>query len=725
MSNPFATYSRFFKWFATWIMTLGISALACGPYPPPDFAYCLFDDRLVEHAKDRHTALSVYYDAQGRPGDPVREAWEARQKALNTTLPFVDWAFQLNEKAVEEALTITLEPGLLRDTLIYVRYCIQVSPLVSIDRYMWEYKQPDPKDEKALALLAEAKAQAGNPELDTWLRQRYGFQVVRLATQLKQYDEAIVAYNDLVVPYGKGIMDTWAEGYVARAHFKAGRRQQALFIYAKQEALTSIKFMKLTDGEWKSAVEAAEGTEQKIDLIMLRYTIMKRDFSHEGLAKMLELAPKSSQAERLLMFIIHTIERYNMEVDHLRFFALADHAPRYKELIAICQKAAKNKKVSRPALWQAAAAYLNLLDGHFAQADTLITDLEGQTHESIMANQLDLLRFFVDFAKTPRQFSEELKVQLSNLLPKYNQTPDGVLQNGHIFHSLSFLSMERFFHMDKPFYAALLCQGGHYSNEGIIDNAIHSESLASWETYVTEPASHPLEMFLLKQAHIQDEKLRYFRVVDLLRREKYAEAARLSEGLQGDWAAREVSYSLDHGEFTEAPERNTEKLGSFAKTMAGYHQKLAAAAVPLEKARLNFTIGNILYSLKDESWPTISGGERRRKDYYTYRMPLLPGSAPEKTHEANRALGERKNQLRDQYHRAKPYYQAVIDLAADRELAAEACVLVSTCLNRYLYHDMIPDKELYPTHVRLAQDFADTAFYEKFLKRCPPAALFR
>ena len=252
---------------------------------------------------------------------------------------------------------------------------------------------------------------------------------------------------------------------------------------------------------------------------------------------------------------------------------------------------------------------------------------------------------------------------------------------------------------------------------------------------------HPMDAALLARFPIRtrDEAI-YYRAVNHIRRESYTEALTQLERLAPDFIAARAKLTTSEAnpEFQTEIEMLSFTLPRFCRLMeANLAEKdrlenLVAAGngIPenaIQLARLNGRIGNLYYNLDRIGEPEIAKALPRRRTHPYFFAHPVPNDLWRVTDTGikQKQQAEAFATLIDNYARAEPYYRRVVELEVDRELAAQACVLINTCRNIYLYEGMEVDKKAMEYHFVLAKKYADTQFYQDFLEQCPPAAMFR
>lgn len=264
-----------------------------------------------------------------------------------------------------------------------------------ITAYNWTHKRraklaPTPVISKQSldSFKTTAENKAGDSTLDPFLRAKYGFQLVRMASIENSPADAIKYYEQY---FGKSPIQSMvryrALGYRAKAYIELNDTQNALTDYLNiidqcpalraREIQSTRKAFKRQD-----FLDLAQKIKNPHHLATLYYVLGvydPRDYSADTLEKMVTYGNKEAQSEATLVRTVQSIESQDFTVG--RFNLLGEAVPSYEELhqgerkrkdqvdtsndsnpnkydswIQLCEKAANKKGTRQPALWSSAGA---------------------------------------------------------------------------------------------------------------------------------------------------------------------------------------------------------------------------------------------------------------------------------------------------------------------------------------------------------------------------------
>ncbi len=435
---------------------------------------------------------------------------------------FYDWHLkdQREVKAQEqrEAIQRLLEGnGLLRpgnpfdafrprkDILEYVVFnnalYSRIDPIVS--GFQWSPSKQTYEDyqgDRVQELSADfglALKRATDPSLDSFLRMKYAFQVIRMKVAMKDYRGAVGQYEKLVGPSTEyGMTRYRCLGYRAMAHLALGEREKAFGLYVDvfdqcpalwYKTQQSVHFSFKPD-EINRFISRLPNAHKKTSAYFLWAISQGRDYSPENLEGMIRYGVQETQTEALLVRMVQWVEKDNMLTDRLRligevpvtsetqeppgvfrnegekrkrqleFMLVKDHWPSddelkgfkgsvpipYESLIALCEKTASDPKVRQPALWDAVGGYLALLQGQTDRADKLLDLAEGlKTKNMALANQIHLWRTMWSIEKDRAQFGAAAQKRFIGDL-KWARSLTQWGNNRGLYHSLWVLAGQKF-----------------------------------------------------------------------------------------------------------------------------------------------------------------------------------------------------------------------------------------------------------------------------------------
>ncbi|MDJ0838017.1 MAG: hypothetical protein QNK37_15995 [Acidobacteriota bacterium] len=724
-------------------------ALACGPHWPAQGQYSFFDHRVVGNPLWSHCfRVHKGMDFQTFPQMPekwdhkkiMEREWEDYQQQLGTKVPLAWMIFNAGQAEIEAELKKHADDESVTAALNYLLFTKKVAPFTSAPKY-WSWQSPEP-DQSQLPVLLETLREAVNQTQSPFLRMRYGYQLVRLTCNMGLYNESLDAHDKYVAGGKSKSIFYLSQGWKARALMLQGRRVEAAGTYCDiadqypgraHSARLSLKLMKLTDQEWNDLETGYTNAHKKANAVFYRAVLQKREYAASTLAKLVALEPGSDRTEALLVRMIHGIERYNMDTDHKAWFTETPAHDRYDALVELCAKTARRDDVRRPVLWSLAGSYLALLGGKIDKARVLYQQAEATGSDNANIKwQLAMQKFLLSFQQKREGLPLEQSDALAALLKEY--VPMGYpLSNRKTYRSLLMLALHRMVASGDGMRSGMIICAAGFETYGtkVFEWGADDKALAELETMFGGDVSN-FDRFLLEYSPLRDrEAVIHYRAVDLVRREDYAQARTHLQRLPPDYyGLAAIRFSRENPEFVEEPKIETTDLPKFCDLMIQMQEQAVASETSDPKAavKLHETLGNIKYTLERTHFPEIAHAIPRRKSWKPvtsfYDSPEAfydMGEAKKLRTDAQVAFEARL----DNFRRAEKHYRRIVELNADRELAAKACVLVQISRNQYLYHKVEPNSGNYAYFYKLAKEYGDTEFYKDFSQKCPPAKLFQ
>lgn len=366
-----------------------------------------------------------------------------------------------------------------KDTQEYLEFVHKVNPVLSgvTEVYGWSKNKSYEDSQRIMRNLYKVAYQyAEDKQLNRLLRAKYAFQAIRLSVLLEEYERALKDYNKLMSQLKvHSFIRYQVLGYRARALLKTGKRYLALKTYVvifdqspafAKMCLNSIGYFNNRD--WEEYFIKEKSKHKKTTAYFMRALNEGRDYSVSYLSKMLELSPKASKPEALLVRMIQIIEKYHMPIElynlllkkNQKFKGLVNRLfqkKKYGKLVELCAKAGEMKKIRQPALWFAGGAYLCLLEGDTKKAEFLYKKaLEKGTKRKALKKQIHLIGSLIQFQNEKSSFSDSLKERFIKDI-KWAETLTKVDVNNHgLYHSIWVLMAQKFL-LIKDIAHAVLC----------------------------------------------------------------------------------------------------------------------------------------------------------------------------------------------------------------------------------------------------------------------------
>ncbi|MBK8965801.1 MAG: hypothetical protein IPM36_03815 [Lewinellaceae bacterium] len=245
-----------------------------------------------------------------------------------------------------------------------------------------------------------------------FFRQRYAYQLVRLAHYAGKWQETVDLYNYLLPKFDRkrpSILYYWTLGHLAGALQKLGKYPEAAYRYSvifrncpskRVQAFRSFKIR--TNAEWEAALRLCQTDAERATLYLMR-AASSRTYTVEDFEMIYRLDPGNPQLDLMLVSDVQQLERVFLRtpVTELKYGTQSRAAQRQeaaKHLLSLqrlARQVAKEKKTPNPKLWSAMTGYLELLAGDeyaaqksFALARKQLKD--GGSYEKALLHQIDI-----------------------------------------------------------------------------------------------------------------------------------------------------------------------------------------------------------------------------------------------------------------------------------------------------------------------------------------------
>lgn len=292
------------------------------------------------------------------------------------------------------------------DYLMYAKRC---EPHVTTYGDGWALPKRDP--EAMQELIEEGKGRFLQTQ-SHFFRQRYAYQIVRLAHYARQWQQTVDLYNFLLPKIDRrrpSIIYYWTLGHLAGALRQLGKLPEAAYRYSiifrycpSKRAQAFRSFFLRTDADWQKALHLCQDDDERVALYFLR-TGTSHTYTVEDLETVYTLDPDNPQLDLLLVSDIQQLEKVFLRtpMTEKRRGKLAAAMPRdlaAQHLLSLqrfARRVAQEGKTPNPKLWQAMVGYLELLAGDryaakksFERAADLLE--KGETYDDHLRRQLDI-----------------------------------------------------------------------------------------------------------------------------------------------------------------------------------------------------------------------------------------------------------------------------------------------------------------------------------------------
>lgn len=761
--------------FASVFILLNISPVIRGCSPPPDYfeGYMTFmasnlahdplfekyyydmsnhrspymiDESIHQSQTDANLAEWQKYLGGGIPLDqlseliyqmPVEKLAQIRQNGLkNKTMA-------TGNKALDSIAKPDRMPAL--DYLIYAKQCepyVIVTSWWDVENEMQERRKPAEMQhmiELGLARVPLVK--------DSFLKLRYGYQIVRMAHFAGKPQDSLKYYQQLIDPVKvNSVIAGWCLRLKIGALRKTGKVAESLvqssLMFDQNPAMMDEAYNDFadpvpnpTDHLWSDCLRIAGNPHRQATLWMLS-GLQEERIRLEPLAKMVELEPGSPRVEVMLMRLLNKIEREHLS--SALFFASSDPEMQKKKEIALKYvgelegfvAGVDKMKVHQPALWYATAAYLKILEGEHEQAREQISKAIALKTKNIdLEHQIQLLQNLNEITAAPRM-TDLLENSTCDTL-KWLDTVDGVKSNlENIRESFYTLLARKYFSAgDLPKAYCCLSKAG-IGVETLLENSAASD-LDRMIAYLNKPGKTAFETIICANPKYDADDIYSIKGTMFLKRRNYREALANFEKISANhWAKVRKDWS-DEGEYGKL-RTSFEKACYNARTgLYQYPAKgfthytkvdFARKVVQLldeaehhpEKAdRCYFQIANGFFHTPFWAYNENLGWSKYWEEMgYDESADFFGMILPKADPTIEDVSGKRII--------AQSYYVKAMNATKDPELAAQCCFMAQACQTQFSYYDAFEEQgKAHDCYFALLyQKYRQTAFYKSVLREC-------
>ncbi len=441
---------------------------ACGPGANEmgEF-FSLFQPEAATHsAADSPYFFSpmLYNDTFGMGGETAIN--DSTDRVLNANA----WATYLDEKVslslINKVLTDTSANSSVADDVAetnpaaatYLRFAAQAERAAAHGD-LWEDVVADTAALLRLATTARISATA---QTDPFLRERYGFQAVKLADEAGDWANSRTAYEQLIDPLPKpSFISDWARCRYAGALVSLGQRDRALLAFAQVFArcpsrrLAAERSVRHQQLRYSDAALALAKTDADRAAVLAICAVQPKQDALPLLKKMVTLDPKNPLLELVLAREINRNEYFlsanefpgfvgedATRADSLAFEKRRTNVPDYyRQLLAFSLETAQNKALPNPAFYRTAAAYLQYLNADYVSAEKNLEQANAQNPANTRLVQQIALQQLLLLAAQPGPPDAATETRLISYLIQFSQPNDleSRYSDGHNFRFTSAL----------------------------------------------------------------------------------------------------------------------------------------------------------------------------------------------------------------------------------------------------------------------------------------------
>lgn len=326
-----------------------------------------------------------------------------------------------------------------KETVQYLIFAKGCEPFVT--QYdAWELRAGN---EEAMRSMIEQGKREFMRSKSYYVRLRYAYQLIRLAHYLRDYEQTLELYDFLMpkIDNDPSILEYWIEGHRAGALMATGSRVEASYIYAqifensrgkRESALRSFSLK--SEEEWRACLLLCETDKERATIYALR-AHAEGSKPLDDMKSIYELDPESEHLDVLLIKELKRLEkqllglefnprkRQNKQFYNIPKPGVGEYIIALQEFVRTHNRTGSKKSA---ALWKLAEGYLEVLAGDFYAAQrTLDQAAEFKVNEK-MAEQIEALRLVAKVAAY-RTVDEEVENEIARIKlddATYQRFPD-------------------------------------------------------------------------------------------------------------------------------------------------------------------------------------------------------------------------------------------------------------------------------------------------------------
>jgi hypothetical protein len=292
--------------------------------------------------------------------------------------------------------------------LQYILYAKTCEPFVT-NRDYWDPDNSHKSDTDTLLILAKRGEHYYNSCHSSFLKLRYGYQVVRLLRYVEDWESSIASYDKLIAPLKvQSIIRYWALEQKAGALYKLDRHGEGAYWFSRvfsecpsRRSIAYASFSITSDSVWKDCMDRCKTTKEKTALFFLR-GINPRNSVIDEMKSIYSLDPGSEFLPVLLSREINRLENEGFPSDPMgSYWGRYTNSPDtltihiLRQFIDMC---VFQKKVIPTDMWKLASSYLQYLDGDDITAKRTLLNLKASSRTKNILQAIPCFEAYYDVA---------------------------------------------------------------------------------------------------------------------------------------------------------------------------------------------------------------------------------------------------------------------------------------------------------------------------------------
>ena len=607
--------------------------------------------------------------------------------------------------------------------LLYIRAC---SPFVAGDGNYWNWDQEEDEELEARNLkmkeLLDQGMKAYRGTASDFMKMRYGFQVVRLAHYLHDYELAIYLYNTLVEPLKvNSPVKYWALAHKAGALLHSGNTEEALYQFAVVYANSPNRrveayqgFQQFGGGVCESCLSFAKNNQEKSAIWLLKgLTYESTPLNLEAMNEIYFLDPKSENLELLLSRELNKAEEEVYEAEQNGTPAATKSTAALNQIFSFVKQMAEKDNTLRPYVWQFGAGYLAFLKKDYKLANAYFAKVkQQQSANQLLQDQIHLLEIVQQYENIG-QITPEKEQQFLEDIQWLEKNENATLRTNRARTYVYDAIAKAYKLSGNEVKYALTTSGLGFVGE--TDYHFHEKMI----TYLRQPGTSPWEQFLLKKYPYSVDELLNFQARILMSNYQFKDAITKYDQVSSDSAIYKLWADPFSSRINDCHDCDYEETGKqeyngliFAKRMVELRDLIRKD--PANASRYHFLLGNAYYNLTyfGNAWSVISFSESREIPDEVKKEPYRPNA-----YNAFNAIS---------CLAAEQEYEQTLKLAPNKEFASKAAFMAAKCeQNRYYISPDFDRQENPGTPAKyrrnfrlLKQQYASTRYFQEIINEC-------
>lgn len=435
--------NKLFKHSARTIAVLILLACAGGPADLNEFTSYFLPETATAQAGDgryhftqQFLYLDDYSDTLRPEKDINSQAW-AKYAGVDETIAYNYFYTESANNTLPNRLMLKGNKAAV--TYLQLAKSIEKSYQPSV--YSWEEGS---KDSLVLVEAFTKTQQLARSTTDPFLKERYGFQAVKLAMILEQPDNCVKLYDELIKPLKtKTFISDWAFSRKAGATMALGDTAKALYEFAqlfdrcpsrRREADLSLRIKGIRFQE--KALGYCQNNAEKAAVYALS-AIQPLEDGLPMLKKVTELNPKNALIELITAREINKNEYYaNGEMpyveDTLAYEKRREESKSYFEQLGdFCVENASNKALGNPSFWYTSASYVAYVNKDYKKSEEYLTQAKAApAPNDYLKQQMDIQEVLLLIAQQ-EGITPEFEGKVIGMLEKLNKSENFRIVNAY------------------------------------------------------------------------------------------------------------------------------------------------------------------------------------------------------------------------------------------------------------------------------------------------------